>query len=95
MSAQWASDYRVLPDNVCRACLWVPAAPSLSVALSRASDCCSVRRLLYGSVRLLTGLRLDWCAPAMVRGCSVDGSRESVDVILADGCIEVGPPEPY
>jgi len=55
-------------------------------------------QFLYGSVRPLTGLRLDGRPPGSdgyVVFTYADGSRQSVDVALADGSLEVGSPVPY
>jgi len=50
-------------------------------------------QFLYGNVRPVTGLRLDGRLPGSdgyVVFTYVDGSGQSVDVVLSDGSIEVG-----
>jgi len=67
------------------------ALPGNQLAITRV-------QFLYGSVRPLTGLRLDGRPPGSdgyVVFTYMDGSRQSVDVILSDGSIEVGSPASY
>lgn len=55
-------------------------------------------QFLYGSVRPLTGLQLDGRPPGSdgyVVFTYADGSRQSVDVVLIDGSLEVGSPVSY